>query len=206
VTKPPDKPRDPLRELRLARRRLEKAAQDVLRLSLELADNRQLSTGSREETAVAAASKHAWLIEDLRRSGCSAPVLRHYLAHAVELVAVPKHPRALFVEVCAQLAQYPERVLKMAAERTVSTRSKIATLKQVLDDVAAVLPRAQIRLTPDSPGWKHWLAHLRTAGDRTRATFLENQGVMFQLSEYPPGHWQSQPNGANAEHARGAAA
>lgn len=146
--------------------------------------------------------RHDLLIEELRRSGCASNVLRLYLMKVSNLITIaPKDPRALFVEVCTKLADWPDRALTLLADHTIDHRSKLSTIKQVNEDVKAILPRAQIKITPLHPGWPAWLAHFRGTGKANHADFLERQGCLFSLTEYPPGHW-----GGKAEQSEGRAA
>ena len=191
----PTKPTDPARALRLALKRLDRAAKDVARCAGEVA-----AAGSSGPAIAAGASaipafegKHAILIEELRRSGLASHVLKHYIGKVASLITIgTKNPRALFVEICARYSAYPERVLKLAADHTVNTRSKLTTFKQVKLDIETVARTAQIKITTNHPGWLPWLAHLRATNQGSTATFLERQEVMFQLTEYPPGHWAQQ--------------
>lgn len=190
-------PTDPAKALKLALKRIERDIALVRQLVADGAPLGSVPVASSKAELVSASpfpGKHDLLIEELKRSGCSSVVLKAYIGKVVAQIGVPKNPRALFVELCTKLAQYPESVLAMAAERTISTRSKISAPKQVYDDVNHVLPRAQIRLTPQSPGWKAWIIHLQASGEqgKRQAQFFENQGMMFQLSEYPSGHWAQQ--------------
>ena len=189
------KPHDPARALHLARRRLEKAAADVLRLSLEVA-----GAGSGTETRnlkpeTFSDTKHGFLIEDLRRSGCASHVLKAYIVPVTELIGVPKNPKALFLKLCTDLAQYPETVLKIAADHTTSKRSMLSTPAQALEDVKTVLPKCpHFKITSTHPAWHAWRLHYEGQGKKQWASYCEGQGYFREISEYPPGHWGN--NGA----------
>lgn len=179
----PGKEADPRVQLARAVARMKAAAADVERLAAIVAAGCQ--------DPIAPSGKHAVVLEELRAQGCSQTVLRHYLL-PVSVIVRQQDPRQLFREICTQLAPYPEHALVMAAERTLAERTSLSSPKQALDDVMAIVPRASIKITPKShpSQWVAWMAHYATT-DKGKARFYEGQQQMFELTEYPPGHWQN---------------
>ena len=187
------KPVSPVEQLARATRQAQRWLDEVKRLSAIVAG------GGDGDAMPTLQSRHAAVLDELRRSGCSTLVLKHYLV-PVSVIVRAKSAVAmqLFTSIATDMAQYPERLLTLAAAHTLATRTSLTAPKQAMDDAKAVMHRAREKITPaDTSEWAAWMVHYRTSGQAPKAQFSENQQQIFELTRYPPGHWEN-----NGHHAK----
>jgi len=135
---------------------------------------------------------YATLIAELRAEGQPAHVLDAFIVPVLNCVTIGHpQPKGLLGEICKALAEYPDRLLAIAAAHFTTERKKLVSKKDVLDAVKAVYPKAVLKIGREHPGFAAWLAFFTAKGMTGRINLASNQGFVWELTEFPPpGHWQ----------------